>query len=67
MLGLIHGKITKSSLRHYPGLHLDKLRKTTKIAIRIFGLLAKMKIIYTEDMNLNVNCAMKSGAVQWNH
>jgi hypothetical protein len=63
MLGLIHRKITKSSLRHYPGLCLDKLKKTTKIAIRIFGLLAKMKMIYTEDVNQNANCAMKSGAV----
>jgi hypothetical protein len=67
MLGLMHGKITESSLRHYPSTCLDKLRKTTKITLRIFSLLAKMKIIYTEDMNHNANCAVKSGAVQWNH
>lgn len=67
MLGLMHGKATEPSLRHYLSTCLDKLSKTTKITIRIFSLLAKMKIIYTEDMNQNTNCAVKSGAVQWNH
>jgi len=66
-LGLIHGKITKSSLMHYPGTCLDKLRKTTKITIRIFSLLAKMTMIYSEDMNQNANYAVKRGDVQWNH
>ena len=65
-LGLIHGKITKSSLMHYPGTCLDKLRKTTKVTMRIFILLAKMTI-YTEDVNQNANYAMKRSVVQWNH